>query len=60
MVTVHDLGPLTHPEYFTNTRPWVMRKSLDQAVREVRAIVCVSQATKDEWPYVVKDSRKWI
>ena len=48
VVTVHDLGPLTHPEYFTNTRPWVMRKSLDQAVRQARAIVCVSQATKDE------------
>ncbi|MBI6630260.1 glycosyltransferase family 4 protein [Pontibaca salina] len=48
VVTIHDLGPLTHPEYFRNTRPWVMRRSLDQAVRKADAIVCVSQATANE------------
>lgn len=47
-VTIHDLGPLTHPEYFLNTRPWVMRRSLDQAVKKASVIVCVSQSTADE------------
>lgn len=48
VVTVHDLGPLTHPQYFRNTRPWVMRKGLDRALRQAAAIVCVSNATRDE------------
>ncbi|MEL6828566.1 MAG: glycosyltransferase family 1 protein [Pseudomonadota bacterium] len=48
VVTVHDLGPLTHPHYFLNTRPWVMQRSLDQAVRKADVIVCVSQSTADE------------
>jgi len=47
-VTVHDLGPLTHPEYFTNTKPWIMEKSLRQAEARADAIVCVSQSTADE------------
>lgn len=48
VVTVHDLGPITKPQYFSNTRPWVMKKSLAQAVRQAAAIVCVSEATKAE------------
>lgn len=48
VVTIHDLGPLTHPEFFRNTRPWVMQRSLDQAVRQAEVIVCVSQSTADE------------
>lgn len=48
VVTVHDLGPLTHPEFFTNTRPWIMQRSLDQAVKQAVAIVCVSHSTADE------------
>ena len=48
VVTVHDLGPLTHPDYFTNTRPWIMEKSLRQAEARADAIVCVSQSTADE------------
>lgn len=48
IVSIHDLGPLTRPEFFRNTRPWVMRRSLDQAVRRADAIHCVSQSTADE------------
>ena len=48
VVTIHDLGPITHPEFFANTRPWVMRKSLSQAVRHAHTIVCVSEATAEE------------
>ncbi|MCG8440962.1 MAG: glycosyltransferase family 4 protein [Caulobacterales bacterium] len=53
VVTVHDLGPLTHPEFFTNTRPWVMERSLAQTVRQADAIICVSKATADEVRSVV-------
>jgi glycosyltransferase involved in cell wall biosynthesis len=48
VVTVHDLGPLTHPEYFTNTKPWIMERSLRQAEARADAIVCVSQSTANE------------
>ncbi len=48
VVTVHDLGPLTHPEFFGNTSPWIMRRSLAQAVKQADAIICVSQSTADE------------
>lgn len=48
VVTIHDLGPLTHPEFFNNDRPWVMQRSLDRAVKQADAIICVSQSTADE------------
>jgi len=48
VVTIHDLGPLTHPQFFKNTRPWVMERSLKQAVNQADVIVCVSQSTADE------------
>lgn len=48
VVTVHDLGPLTHPEYFRNTRSWVMQRSLAQAVKQADAIICVSLSTASE------------
>ncbi|WP_051337283.1 glycosyltransferase family 4 protein [Leisingera daeponensis] len=47
VVTIHDLGPLIRPDYFRNTRPWVMQRSLDQAVRQADVIACVSQYTAD-------------
>jgi glycosyltransferase involved in cell wall biosynthesis len=48
VVTIHDLGPLTHPEYFNNTKPWIMRRSLKQTVEQADIIICVSQSTADE------------
>jgi len=48
VVTVHDIGPLTHPEYFNNKPPWIMKKSLDQMLDKADAMICVSQATADE------------
>jgi glycosyltransferase involved in cell wall biosynthesis len=47
VVTVHDIGPLTHPEYFYKY-PWKFRRSFEQMVRHADKIVCVSQATADE------------
>lgn len=47
VVTVHDIGPLTHPEYFSNDSYWIMRKSLERAISKAHAFICVSKATAD-------------
>jgi glycosyltransferase involved in cell wall biosynthesis len=47
VVTIHDLGPLTHPQYFSRGRPWLRERALDQALRSAAAIVAVSRATAD-------------
>lgn len=48
VVTVHDLGPLTHPQFFSNNRPWIMARALKQAVDKAATVVAISQATADE------------
>ncbi len=48
VVTVHDIGPLTHPEYFSAAPPWIMQKALRQAIRQAKTFICVSQATATE------------
>ena len=48
VVTVHDIGPLSHPEFFSNTAPWIMKQSLKQALKKADAIVCVSHSTANE------------
>lgn len=48
VVTVHDIGPLTHPEYFSGDPPWIMERSLKQAVKQASAMICVSHATASE------------
>ncbi len=47
VVTIHDIGPLTHPDYFSTSHPWLLRKALRNALNHADAIVCVSQATAD-------------
>ena len=47
VVTVHDIGPLTHPKYFSNSKPRLFKRSFDHMIRYADAIVCVSQATAD-------------
>ncbi len=48
VVSIHDIGPLTHPEFFSNTSPWIMKRSLNQALKKADAIICVSGSTADE------------
>ncbi len=55
VVTVHDLGPLTHPEYFTSKGTWIMKRSLAQMVKQADGIICVSQSTADELESYVKE-----
>lgn len=45
VVTIHDIGPLTHPQYFTKKDQWFMKASLKQALNKSSAMICVSQAT---------------
>ena len=47
VVTIHDIGPLTHPQFFTIKDQWFMKGSLKQAVNKAAAMICVSQATAD-------------
>lgn len=48
VITVHDIGPLTHPQYFSISPPWLNRRSVRYLVRHADAVVCVSQATAGE------------
>jgi glycosyltransferase involved in cell wall biosynthesis len=54
IVTIHDIGPLTHPEYFSENPPWLMKKALKQAVNKAKGFVAVSAYTADELISYVK------
>lgn len=54
VVTVHDIGPLTHPEYFEKFNQHTMKASLKHAVKKASAFICVSNATASELEYYVK------
>lgn len=48
VVTVHDLGALVHPEFFSNAVPWLLRAYVRQMAAKADRILCVSQSTADE------------
>ena len=45
IVTVHDLGPLSHPEYFSKSRPLLRMAGIKSAIKRADKIVAVSSAT---------------
>lgn len=45
LVTVHDLGPLTHPEFFSQSHRWLRRRGLKAAANRADVIMAVSNAT---------------
>lgn len=47
IATVHDLGPLTHPQFFSASRPWLKRSAIRKAAERASVIVCVSSATAE-------------
>jgi glycosyltransferase involved in cell wall biosynthesis len=49
VVTIHDLGPLTHPEWFSQARPRLKRAALKRAAERAACVICVSQATADAY-----------
>lgn len=48
VVTIHDIGPLTHPQFFGKRSEWIMKSSLKQAIKKADAFICVSQTTASE------------
>lgn len=46
--TAHDIGPLTHPEFFSHNRPWIMRNAVLHAAKHAHSIACVSEYTANE------------
>lgn len=48
VVTIHDIGPLTHPEFFTKKAEGILKRSLQQAVSKADAFICVSNSSADE------------
>ena len=48
IVTIHDVGPLTRPEFFSKRSITWMRLGLDSAIKKASNIICVSRATADE------------
>jgi len=45
VVTVHDIGPLIHPEFFKKDSTWIMQMNLKHAIKRAVAFICVSQTT---------------
>src|SRR5437773_8410529 len=45
VVTIHDIGPLTHPHFFRKSHPWLLRTALKSAVNRAAAVICVSRTT---------------
>lgn len=56
VVTIHDLGPLTHPEWFSQSRPRLKRAAVERAARKADCVICVSQATADAYVGLVGDA----
>ncbi|MDB4559352.1 glycosyltransferase family 4 protein [Planctomycetota bacterium] len=48
VVTIHDIGPLTHPQYFPKSNTVMMKHGLRQAARSASAMICVSKSTAEE------------
>ena len=45
VVTVHDIGPLTHHQFFSGSNQQVLHRSLTRVARYAAALICGSQAT---------------
>jgi len=48
VVTIHDIGPLTNPHFFSKKDQIFMKYSLPHAINKAAAFICVSQTTADE------------
>ena len=53
IVTVHDLGPLTHPQFFTNTKPWIIptlkRNIATRIIRLTRMVTANATMCSKRW-----------
>lgn len=48
IATIHDIGPLTHRDYFSKSRPKLRHLGLVKAAKAAQRIICVSHATANE------------
>ncbi len=48
VVTVHDIGPITRPEFFSKRAIRWMKLGFPHMVKKAAAIICVSKTTADE------------
>ena len=55
VVTVHDIGPLTQPDFFNKDATWIMQKNLEYAIKKADAFICVSQTTADSLVQYVQE-----
>lgn len=49
MVTIHDVGPITHPHFFSGHYPWLFRGHMRDIVARKTPLICVSRYTADEF-----------
>lgn len=58
ITTIHDIGPLSHPEYFTKKDQFFMNHGFEQVVKKASTIICVSNATANSAAYYSKKKFK--
>lgn len=46
VVTIHDLGPISHPHYFSESHPWLLEQAVKKLVNATK-IIAVSETTAD-------------
>lgn len=49
VVTIHDIGLWTHPEFFAKSYPWAFRAQIREILRRDDRIIAVSSYTASEW-----------
>lgn len=49
VVTIHDVGPITHPHFFSGHYPWLFRGHMQDILRRKPRLICVSRYTADEF-----------
>lgn len=48
VVTVHDIGPISHPRLFGKSHPWLMARALKRVAKQADAIISGAEAAADE------------
>lgn len=58
ITTIHDIGPLSHPDYFTTKDQVFMKNGFEQVIKKASTIICVSNATANATAYYSKKKFK--
>lgn len=49
IVTIHDIGLITHPHFFSKQYPWLFRGAMRDILARKARVICVSHHTADEF-----------